>query len=159
MTLPSPGHQNLPNASPSTTSLPPARVIPIHCSQSLKKLWFLQCMPSRSLKLHPSLCTASLPPSSWSGWVLPPPAEVSTDTRSWCSLLSQLWTQQLLLSVLPMGLRTPLPPAALSSAHSRHMQPSGSRPSGHSCRISNLPPKCPREHVGQQFEPNSITLY
>ena len=80
---------------------------------------FLQCMPSRSLKLHPFLC---LLPS------LPVPGQLGSTAS--CRGLQGHQVLVLLSSLnfgpnssscpcCPWASRTPLPPAALSSAHSQ----------------------------------------
>ena len=118
---------------------------------------FLQCMPSKSLKSIPF--SACFPPSQFLvSWVLLPPAEVSRDTRSWCfSPLSTLDPTASPVSAAhgppePLCLLLPCPQLT-----PRHMQPSGSCPSRSLLQDIRSAPKCPREHVGQQFELNYNT--
>ena len=129
----------------------------MHCSQSLMKLWFSPVHAQQKLKTIPF--SACFPPSQFLvSWILLPPAEVSRDTRSWCfSPLSTLDPTAPPVSAAhgspgPLCFLLPCPQLTPS-----HMQPSGSRPSRSLLQDIRSAPKCPREHVGQQFEPNSIT--
>lgn len=97
-------------------------------------------MPSKSLKLHPFLC---LLPS------LPVPGQLGSTAscrglqghQVLVLLSSQLWSQQLLLSVLPMGLQDPSASCCpVLSSLPATCSPLGHVLPGHSCRISDLPP-------------------
>ena len=154
---PSPGHQNLPNASPSTTSLPPARVISMHCSQSLMKLWFSPVHAQQKLKTASLSLPASLPPSSWSAEFYCLLQRSPGTPGLGASLLSTLDPTVPLVSAAhappePFCLLLPCPRLT-----PRHMQPSVSCPSRSLLQDIRSAPKCPREHVGQQSELNSIT--
>lgn len=136
---PSPGHQNLPNASSHTTSLPPAQGHFLFIALKASRSFGFSSHAQQKLKTAPLSLPASLPP-------------VPGQLGSTASCRGLHGHQVLvLLSSLPLDptappvgaaheLRTPLPPAALSSAHSQAHAASESVLPGHSCRISNLPP-------------------
>lgn len=123
-----------------------------------QKLWFSPVHAWQKLKTAPLSLPASLPPSSWSAGFYCLLQRSPRTPGLGASLLSQLWTQQLLLSVLPMGLRNPSPSCCpVLSSLPGTCSPLGHVLPGHSCRISNLPPKCLESMWVSSLNRNSIT--
>lgn len=113
----------------------------MHCSQSLMKLSFSPMHAQQKLKTASLSLPASLPPSSWSAGFYCLLQRSPGTPGLGASLLSQLWTQQALLSVLPMGLQDPSASCCpVLSSLPATCSPLGHVLPGHSCRISGLPP-------------------